>query len=58
MPRIRMNPKVSIPKGPKSFTEYLNYMRAVHKSIERKVLIVFDDMSSDMISTKNSSGSQ
>ena len=52
-----MNPKVSIPKGPKSFTEYLNYMRAVHKSIERKVLIVFDDMSSDMISTKNSSGS-
>ena len=45
---------------PKAFIEYSNYMRDVYNSIEiynpnkkRKVLIVFDDMTADMINNKN-----
>ena len=45
--------------GPKAFTEYLNHMQDVYKSIEEynvgkkcKVLIVFDDMIADMINNK------
>ena len=42
--------------GPKAFIEYLNDMRNVYKNIddynpekEKKILIVFDDMITDMI---------
>ena len=45
--------------GPKTFIEYSNVMRDVYKNIEdynlgreRKILIVFDDMISDMINNK------
>ena len=45
---------------PKAFIEYSNDMQDVYKNIEeynlgknRKVLIVFDDMISDMINNKN-----
>ena len=45
---------------PKAFIEYSNEMQDVYKNIEeynlgkkRKVLIVFDDIVSDMINNKN-----
>ena len=58
---IKTREKVGIDhhNNPKAFIEYSNYMRNVSKSInysnpdkENKILIVFDDMITDMINNK------
>ena len=59
---IKIRQKVALEhfKDPKAFIEYSNDMQDVHENIDeynivedRKILIVFDDMIADILTTKN-----